>query len=238
MNKPSSPYQPLLLRIFHNLQGIFVILAILTAIWTYNTYDGRWGKIFLPDWKEIEGIHGTFGLFSLLIFPFFLLYAFHRGRKKLVQNDTLKQLKVINKPIWWYSLHRTVNTLSIFSLTFALFSGKMMNEKWLPKGELNHFWYSLHLFSLLIIIFFIALHILFNIKIGGFPLILSILNYQWREKDNPQLWLENIKDLLLNWRTKLNVIKLFIIREWQNLPLHFQILEAGIFFIILLAWLK
>ncbi|MBL1209976.1 cytochrome b/b6 domain-containing protein [Geminocystis sp. GBBB08] len=235
MNKP---YQPLLLKIIHNLQGFFVILAIATAIWTYNTYDGRWGKIFLPDWKEIEGIHGTFGLFSLLIFPFFILYAFHRGGKKLVQNDTLKQLKVINKPIWWYSLHRLTNTFSLFALTFAFFSGKMMDEKWLPKGELNHFWYFLHLYSLLVVVFTIALHILMNVKIGGFSLILSILNYQWREKDNPQLWLNNIKDLRLNWHTKITVIKLFIIKEWQNLALHFQILESTILLIILIAWLK
>lgn len=238
MNKPSSPYQPLLLRILHNLQGIFVILAIITAIWTYNTYDGRWGKIFLPDWKEIEGIHGTFGLFSLLIFPFFLIYASHRGGKKLLQNDSLKQLKVINKPIWWYTVHRLINTLSLVALTFAFFSGKMMDEKWLPKGQLNHFWYSLHLLSLLIIVFFIGLHILMNLKIGGLPLILSIINYQWKEKDNPLLWLENIKDFIKNWRTKIYIIKSFMIREWQHLPFRFKILEASILLIIIIAWLK
>ena len=42
--KQSILYQPLLLRIFHNFQAIFTILAMVTAFWTYNTYDGRWGK--------------------------------------------------------------------------------------------------------------------------------------------------------------------------------------------------
>jgi hypothetical protein len=53
------PYQPLLLRILHGLIGLTAIAAIVTAFWTYNTYDGRWGKIPLPKFSEIEGIHGT-----------------------------------------------------------------------------------------------------------------------------------------------------------------------------------
>lgn len=229
--KPSSPYQPLLLRIIHNFQGLFVILAIITAFWTYNTYDGRWGKIFLPDWQEIEGIHGTFGLFSLLIFPFFVIYVFHRGEKKLIQSNSLKQLKLVNKPIWWYTLHRYINTFNIFALTFAVFTGKMMNENWLPKGELNHFWYTLHLLSWLIIVLAIALHILMSVKIGGYPLIFSmIMNYGARDKDNPRFWGNNIQSWGKNWQ---QIIK----EEWQKLLTHFKILEIIILLVIISAWL-
>jgi len=31
-----------------------------------------------------------------------------------------------------YQLHRLTNTLALFGLNFALLSGKMMDEKWLP----------------------------------------------------------------------------------------------------------
>jgi hypothetical protein len=228
--KPSSPYQPLLLRVIHNLQGLFVILAIITAFWTYNTYDGRWGKIFLPDWQEIEGIHGTFGLFSLLIFPLFVIYVFHRGEKKLIQSNSLKQLKLFNKPIWWYTLHRYINTFNIFALTFAVFTGKMMDENWLPKRELNHLWYTLHLLSWLVIVLAITLHILMSVKIGGYPLILSmIMNYGARDKDNPKLWIENRQSWSKNWQ---QIIK----EEWQKLSTHFQVLEIITLFVIISAW--
>ena len=170
-----------------------VIIAMITAFWTYNTYDGRFGKIsWLPQWLEIEGLHGIFGLFSLLILPVFVVYVIHRGNKKIIQFNTFNQLKLVNKPIWWYSLHRLVNTSMIFSLTFAVFTGKMMNEKWLPQGELNHFWYYLHLSSLVILVFYISLHVLISVRIGGFPLILSMLDYQGKEKDNLQYWFNNL----------------------------------------------
>jgi hypothetical protein len=226
----SQPYQPLLLRIIHNSQGIFTIIAMITAFWTYNTYDGRFGKIlWLPDWQKIEGIHGTFGLFALLISPLFVVYTIHRGNKKLIQENSFTQLKLINKPIWWYSLHRLVNTIMIFSLTFATFTGKMMDEKWLPQGELNHFWYYLHLISLFLMIITIGLHLLSSVKIGGYPLLISIIEWQIREKDNWNLWLNNLKNFTENWR---NIIK----KEWIKLSPHFKILELSILLIIIASW--
>lgn len=227
----SKPYQPLLLRIIHNSLGIFAVIAMITAFWTYNTYDGRFGKIsWLPDWQEIEGIHGTFGLFALLILPFFVVYTIHRGNKKLIQKNSFNQLKLINKPIWWYSLHRVVNTIMIFSLTFATFTGKMMDEDWLPEGELNHFWYYLHLISLLILILTISFHLLFSIKIGSYPLLISIVEWHIREKDNWNLWLNNLKTFTENWR---NIIK----KEWVKLSPHLKILELTILLIIISSWI-
>lgn len=184
----SQPYQPLLLRILHGLTGVFLITAMLTAFWTYDTYDGRWGKIPLPDYKDIEGLHGTFGLYTLLIFPAFVIYAFHRGQKRLVQADSLAKLDQINKPIWWYTLSRFANTLALLALTFSLFSGKMMDETWLPRGELDHTWYYAHLISWGVMAIAIALHLLMNARVGGAPLFLSMMNRQFREKDSPTLW--------------------------------------------------
>lgn len=229
--KTSFLYQPLLLRIVHNFQAIFTLLAMITAFWTYNTYDGRWGKInILPDWNEIEGIHGTFGLFSLLLLPIFTIYIIHRGQAKLVQKNTYNQLKLFNKPIWWYSLHRIVNTVSIFSLLFAVFTGKMMDEKWLPAGNLDHTWYYLHLISLLVMVFTIALHLLMNAKVGGYPLILSILKLQTKDNDNFITW----KNYLVSIYPQLDRQ---ILQEWFNLPPHFKLLEITILVSIIMAWI-
>ncbi|MUL35180.1 cytochrome b/b6 domain-containing protein [Gloeocapsopsis dulcis] len=186
--KSTQPYQPLLLRILHGLTGLFLIAAILTAFWTYDTYDGRWGRIPLPSYREIEGIHGTFGLYTLLIFPAFVVYAFHRGQKRLVQPDSFAKLTQVGKPIWWYTLNRFTNTFALVALTFALFSGKMMDSGWLPRGELNHGWYYAHLIAWIVMVAAIALHLLINARVGGVPLLLSMLNWRFRDNDSPKLW--------------------------------------------------
>lgn len=186
--KSNQPYQPLLLRILHGLTGLFLIAAILTALWTYDTYDGRWGRVYLPSFREIEGIHGTFGLYTLLIFPAFVIYAFHKGQRRLIQPDSIATLAQVGAPIWWYTLNRFANTLTLLALTFAVFSGKMMDSAWLPRGELNHVWYYAHLVGWVIMVVAIALHLLMNAKVGGVPLLLSMLQWTFREKDSPAHW--------------------------------------------------
>jgi hypothetical protein len=231
MNKKlNQPYQPLLLRILHGITGLMAILALLTAFWTYNTYDGRWGKIPLPNFQEIEGIHGTFGLWTLLILPLFAIYAFHRGQRRLIQPDFLLKLRESNARLWWYNIHRFTNTLTILALTFAVFSGKMMDEKWLPNGELNHNWYYLHLISWVIMLLAISLHLLLGIKIGGLPLLASMLNLSFQVNDSPKSWPKNLKSWLKNWPILLK-------QEWSNLPNHFQILEIFILVSIIMAWI-
>ena len=228
--KSSQPYQPLLLRILHGLTGLFAIAAIITAFWTYDTYDGRWGRIPLPKFTEIEGIHGTFGLWTLLILPLFAVYAFNQGQRRLMQSDSINKLTQFGQPIWWYTLHRLVNTLSIFALTFAVFSGKMMDEKWLPQGELNHTWYYAHLISWLILVTCIALHLLMNIKVGGLPLILSMINWQFRSKDSPALWGEHISQ----WRSNFALKK---VKQWLLSISLFKVLEIFVLITIALAWI-
>ncbi|BAY85311.1 hypothetical protein NIES267_48100 [Calothrix parasitica NIES-267] len=228
--KFSQPYQPLLLRILHGLIGLFTIAAIITAYWTYDVYDGRWGSIPLPKFMEIEGIHGTFGLWTLLIFPLFAIYAFHRGQGRLIQTDSFKKLANFGKPIWWYNLHRLINTLSILAVTFAVFSGKMMNEKWLPQGELNHSWYYAHLISWLVLVICIAFHVLMSIKVGGIPLILSMLNLRFRSKDNPSLWRNNF-DV---WRDNFDMV---MVKQWLSSLDFLKIIEIFVLINILLSWI-
>ena len=228
--KTNQPYQPLLLRILHGLTGIVLIAAMVTAYWTYDTFDGRWLKLPLPEYQEIESIHGTFGLYTLIIFPVFAIYAFRRGNKRLIQSDSLNKLTQFGKPIWWYSLHRLVNTLTLFALTFALYSGRMMDSKWLPEGELNHFWYYAHLLSWLIMVVGLVLHLLMTAKVGGVPLLLSILKWRFREQDNPKLWLSQLRQ----WGLSLRLANTL---QWlQSLNLY-KVLEIVVLLAIIAAWI-
>ncbi len=228
--KFSQPYQPLLLRILHGLTGLFLIAAIMTAFWTYDTFDGRWGRIPLPRYTEIESLHGTFGLYTLLIFPIFVVYAFHRGQKRLLQLDSLAKLTEVGRPIWWYTLNRITNTVTILALTFALFSGKMMNEKWLPKGELNHTWYYAHLIAWVVMVICIALHLLINAKVGGLPLLLSMLNWRFRAKDSPALWSTHIAA----WWSSL---RLGTELDWLQPTSPLIVLEVVVLISIAVAWI-
>ncbi|HIK19444.1 MAG TPA: cytochrome b/b6 domain-containing protein [Leptolyngbyaceae cyanobacterium M33_DOE_097] len=228
--KSTQPYQPLLLRILHGLTGLFLVAAILTAFWTYDTYDGRWGRIPLPTYQEIEGIHGTFGLYTLLIFPAFVVYAFHRGQRRLVQTDSLASLTQVGQPAWWYTLNRVTNTFALLALTFALFTGKMMDETWLPKGELNHAWYYAHLIGWVVMVAAIALHLLMNAKVGGAPLLLSMLSWKFRANDSPKLWMTHISAW---WST----VQQGGWSTWFQSPRLLLVLELLILLSIVAAWI-
>lgn len=228
--KPNQPYQPFLLRLLHGLTGLFLIAAMLTAFWTYAVYDGRWGSIPLPTYPEVEGIHGTFGLWTLLIFPVFVLYAFRRGQQRLVQPDAIAKLTQIGKPIWWYTLNRCINTLALLALTFALFSGKMMDETWLPKGELEHRWYYIHLISWVVMAGAIALHLLMNAKVGGVPLLQSMLTWRFRQTDSPKLWPTHVATWWSNTRLSSRA------KKSQSASI-LKILEAAILASLVAAWI-
>ena len=230
--KPTQPYQPFLLRILHGLIGIFVIGAIVTAYWTYDTYDKRWGGIGLPHFPEIEGIHGTFGLYALLLFPVFAIYALRRGQKRLLQPDSLTKLSQFNTPIGWYTLHRGANTLSLLALTFALFSGKMMDSGWLPRGELNHSWYSVHLVSWVVMVLTLAIHLLMSAKVGGLPLLLSIWQWKFRPEESPKQWLSHIQKWWLQIRSGDTSSLL-----WVRRSMLYRGLEAAIIISLIFAWI-
>lgn len=207
----SKPYQPFLFRFLHGLTSICLLLAIVSAFWTYNVYDGRWGRLPLPDYPAIEGIHGTFGLYTLLIFPAFVRYAFAKGRQRLVQSDSVAAIAQVNKPIWWYTLNRFANTLVLVALTFAVFSGKMMDSTWLPSGELDHRWYAVHLSAWVVMVVAIALHVLLNARVGGLPLLRSMWHRNIRPDDSPRLWKAQVvawwsATQQLSWLTRVRTV--------------------------------
>jgi hypothetical protein len=205
--------------------------AIVTAYWTYNTYDGRWGKLLpLPAFPEIEGIHGTFGLYALLLFPAFLIYSYRQGQHRLIQARTLPQIAQVGTPIGWSAWHRLTNTIALLSLTFALFSGKMMNEKWLPNGELDHGWYYAHLIGWVMMVAAIALHVLMSAKVGGTPLLLSVMKWQFRSQEHPKYWLAQVRQ----WWQAAQFDRL---RGWIAFASTFKLLEAILLGTIAVAWL-
>jgi Prokaryotic cytochrome b561 len=155
----------------------------MTGFWVYNTYDGRFGRIALPIISDSQGLHGTIGLTFLLLFPIFAIYSFHPGQKRLLQPDSLKNLAQINRPIGWISLHRIVNTSMLGASVFALISGRLMKEEWLPSGEFYHLSYNLHLLAWLVMAICLLVHILVAARVGGSALILSMFDWKTRPSD-------------------------------------------------------
>ncbi|QYX30555.1 cytochrome b/b6 domain-containing protein [Sphaerospermopsis torques-reginae] len=189
----SAPYQPLLLRILHSINGILVIAAIITGFLVYNTFDKRLGSIPIPKIDPIQGIHGTAGLFFLLLLPAFALYSFHAGERRLLQADSIEKLSQFNKPIWWVSLQRLANTLMLIASVWAVVSGRMMKEEWLPIGEFDHIWYYFHLTAWVMIVCCLAIHLLMSAKVGGAPLLLSMLSWKFRTQDSPKNWVSRLR---------------------------------------------
>ena len=230
-----SPAFPLLLRLLHGLTAVATLGAIATALWTYDTYDGRWFRVYLPRWTAIEGIHGTLGLWSLLLFPAFALYAFDRGRSRLIQNDTVAQVRQLGSPRGWYALHRLTDTVALLSLTVALFTGKMMDEHWLPRGELHHRWYYAHLASWVLLVAAIALHVLLAARVGGLPLLKGMWSRRPDDGDRLKRWTAAAVPALdrLSWRSLRN----WLVNLWQRSPVVLRWVEGAIAIAWICAWL-
>ncbi|MEB3356977.1 MAG: cytochrome b/b6 domain-containing protein [Synechococcales bacterium] len=189
----TAPYQPALLRMLHGAIALLTVLALITGFWVYDVYDKRWGSLALPPLGDIQGIHGTIALTFLLLLPVFALYSFHLGDRRLLQEQSLSQLKQFNQPVWWIAVHRLVNTVMLLAATFAVVTGRMMKEEWLPAGELDRQWYLAHLIAWGVVLVSFALHLLLGIKVGGVPLLISMFTWQMRENDAPRSWLQGIK---------------------------------------------
>ncbi|KST67396.1 cytochrome b/b6 domain-containing protein [Mastigocoleus testarum] len=202
----STPYQPVLLRILHATTGLLAILALVSGFWVYNTYDKRWGSLALPKLEDIQGIHGTIALIFLLLLPVFALYSFHIGHHRLLQEQSFKQLTQLRSSVWWTSIHRLVNTLMLLAVTFSVLTGRMMKEEWLPAGEIYHQWYLSHLVAWTCVLISLALHLLFGVKVGGVPLLLSMFHWGVRDRDTPPFWFRGIRINHSNWLLKMTEV--------------------------------
>lgn len=229
-----SPFLPLALRLLHGTLAVATLGAIATALWTYDTYDGRWFRVHWPRWSEIEGIHGTFGVWALLLFPAFALYSFAQGRSRLIQDGTAAQLGDFASPRGWFALHRLVNTAALLALTFALFSGKMMDERWLPQGQLDHRWYYAHLASWLLLVLTIAAHGLLAAKVGGAALLKTMWSWRRGDRDRLQSW---GREALSTWHNNPATIALRWLRDlWHRSPRVLRWVEGAIAIAWIGAW--
>jgi Prokaryotic cytochrome b561 len=188
----AHPYQPVLLRILHGIATVLLILALISGFLIYNTYDKRWGSLTLPAIGDVQGVHGTIAL-TFLLFLVFALYSFHIGYRRLVEEQSFRQFKHFGKPVWWISVQRFANTLMLLAATFAVVTGRMMKEEWLPAGEIHRQWYLAHLVAWVCVFISLALHLLMGAKVGGVPLLVSMFNWKIRGEDTPLSWGQVVK---------------------------------------------
>lgn len=188
-------YYPSLLRFLHGCNALAVILAWLAAIFVYNRYDARLLKLPLPDLPASIDIHGTFGVGLLLTLPLFALYSFHLGSQRLVRSHSFRQLRHLDRPAGWYALHRIANTLMLLAVTLAFATGRMMKEAWLPEGNLQEIWYTLHLWSWVAVGVSLALHVSLGLRVGGTAMLRSIWSRTTRPHDTPRQWTQQVQKI-------------------------------------------
>lgn len=189
----SIPYQPLILRLVHGVSGVLAIGALITGFWVYNTYDGRFGALKLPELHDVQGVHGTFGLFFLISFTGLAIYSLYWGSRRLLFPDFWRRLwHQLGQPVWWVNLQRLVNSLMLMATLLAVISGRMMQESWLPSGETHHLAYQAHLLGWLVLLMSLMLHLVMNLKVGGVPLLLSMVQWGYRPEESPALWWQTL----------------------------------------------
>lgn len=194
----TQPYQPLLLRILHAITAISVIGCLITGFLVYDSWDGRIFQIGLTSKnRDLIDIHGTIAVILFFVFISFFFYAITAGKKRLITNRIWSNLTTqIGRPIWWGTLQRTANTVILGAGILAIVSGKLQDENWLPSGEINYWQYNLHLLAWLVMAAATLLHILMGIKVGGLPLLLSMINTKYYPADSPSLWWGKIRSWL------------------------------------------
>ncbi|MGB3789849.1 MAG: cytochrome b/b6 domain-containing protein [Phormidesmis sp.] len=192
----SRPYQPLIFRLLHTINGTLALGSIATGFWLYNTWDHRFGQLPLPkadsQWFDI---HHNIGEMVTAAFALFFFYSLFAGRRRLIQPKSVKQLPHLNKPSGQYALHRLVNTGLLGMLILSLISARQFGgARILVEGEWN-VWYNLHVFAWASIVVLLLSHILLSFKVGGWPLLQSMIDRHVRPKDSPKQWPQR----LTNW---------------------------------------
>ncbi len=190
---PCQPYQPLLLRFLHGIHAILALAGALTGFWIYNTWDRRFGQLSLPSANQnFYYFHLTLGNIFYFFMPAFAVYSLWSGRRRLVQSDSLNRLAHIGTPIWWYTLHRLVNTGILIAAGVALISGQFTLHNGLLRGILSDPWYSLHLVSWVALVMLFTAHLLMIAKVGGVPLLLSMFGSKVRPQEPFAHWLKKL----------------------------------------------
>ena len=177
------PYQPSLLRLLHGAAAAVAGVASVTGFLIYNHYDGRFGHLPLGGSEEVIDLHGDIGgLLQWVLIPF-ALYSLTLGVRRLFRPADLGRM-VSSLPAW----QRLTNTAALLSLAAAVLSGLPMEDDWLTDGDLNQFWYVLHLTSWVVLTLAVVGHLMVLSLNGGWPLLRSMLTFNLRSGDRPKHW--------------------------------------------------
>lgn len=192
----SRPYQPLIFRLLHALHGGLVLASVVTGFWMYNTWDHRLAKLPLPEADtNLLSIHHRIGEVLTPLVVIFLIYSLVAGRRRLIQTKSIKQLANPTKPAGQYALHRLVNTGLLGMLILSMVSSRQFGgAKALIQGEWDNTWYNLHVFAWASIVVLVFAHVLLGLKVGGVPLIQSMIDRRVRPQDSPVKWPQRFKD--------------------------------------------
>ncbi|MEO1593039.1 MAG: cytochrome b/b6 domain-containing protein [Cyanobacteria bacterium J06632_22] len=200
MSRP-RPYQTLIFRSLHAGQGSLAILGVLTGYWLLNTWDPHLSHLPLPTApNRVIDLHDDIGGLFTGALGLFVIYSVWAGRRRLVQSKSLKQLAKVGKPIWWYTLHRIVNTSLLLLGGLVVISGEALDDDAMVQGISSDWAYGLHVFAWLGIVVLTVLHVLLSLKVGGIPLLRSVVSVKVRPKDWPKYWPQR----LWNWLFSLN----------------------------------
>ena len=90
----------------------------------------------------------------------------------------------------------------LLAATFAVVTGRMMKEEWLPAGEIHRQWYLAHLAAWVCVFISLALHLLMGAKVGGVPLLVSMFNWKIRGEDTLLSWHQGVKIKHSSWVLK------------------------------------
>jgi hypothetical protein len=184
-----QPYQTLIFRCLHGSQGLLAAAGMITGYWLYNTWDQRFGHIPLPQASEaIVELHEDIGGLFVSLCLLFMGYSLFAGRRRLIQAKSLQQLGNIGHPIWWYSLHRFVNTGLLIMGLLIIVSGDALSDDVLEHGALTDWAYTLHLVAWAGMVLLTVAHVGLSLKVGGMPLVLSVVNMRVRASDRPSRW--------------------------------------------------
>ena len=183
----ATPYQPSLLRLLHGAAAAVAGVASFTGFLIYNHYDGRFGRLPLGGSEQVIDLHGDVGgLLQWVLVPF-ALYSLTLGVRRLFRPADLGRM-VGSLP----ALQRLINTAALLSLAAAVLSGLPMEDDWLTDGDLNQFWYLLHLTSWLVLTIAVVGHLMVLSLNGGWPLLRSMLTLNLRSGDLPKHWPQQV----------------------------------------------
>ena len=184
---------------------MLAILGVLTGYWLLNTWDPHIGHLPFPAASDaVVDLHDEIGGLFASALGIFVVYSLWAGRRRLVQAKSLEQLTKVGKPIWWYTLHRIVNTGLLILGGLVVLSGEELDDDAMVQGIFSDWAYALHVFAWLGIVVLTLLHILLSFKVGGTPLLLSVLSLKVRQKDWPTYWPQRFWDWLFSLSKQFN----------------------------------